>query len=205
MTDFINIFLPPDKVSMKVGLFFGSFNPIHIGHMAIANYMVEFTGLKQVWFVVSPQNPFKKKEDLLNDLDRLELVQRAVGDDSRFRATDVEFRMPKPSYTIDTLTSLSQKYPNHHFSLIMGSDNLVNFRQWKNYQEILDHYPILVYPRPGDSPMEPLQHKNVLVINAPQMEISSTFLRKAILEGHNMRCFFPDKVWEYIDKLNFYR
>lgn len=205
MTSFINIFLPPDKVSMKVGLFFGSFNPLHIGHMAIANYMVEFTGLKQVWFVVSPQNPFKKKEDLLNDLDRLELVQRAIGDDSRFRATDVEFRMPKPSYTIDTLTSLSQKYPDHHFSLIMGSDNLVNFRQWKNYQEILDQYPILVYPRPGESPVEPLQHKNIHIIDAPLMEISSTVLRKAISEGHNMRCFFPDKVWEYIDKMNFYR
>lgn len=205
MTGFINIFLPPDKVSMKVGLFFGSFNPLHIGHMAIANYMVEFAGVRQVWFVVSPQNPFKKKEDLLNDFDRLELVQRAIGDDSRFRATDVEFHMSKPSYTIDTLTNLSQKYPDHQFSLIMGSDNLVNFRQWKNYQDILDHYPILVYPRPGEPPVEPLQHKNIQIIDAPLMEISSTFLRKAIPEGHNMRCFFPDKVWEFIDKMNFYR
>lgn len=204
MTGFINIFLPPEKITLKVGLFFGSFNPIHIGHMAIANYMAEYAGLQQVWFVVSPQNPFKKKEDLLNDFDRLELVRLAIGDDPRFRVSDAEFRMPKPSYTIDTLTHLSGKYPTHHFSLIMGSDNLTKFTQWKNYQEILNHYPILVYPRPG-SPESPFTHETILTIEAPLMEISSTFLRNAIREGHNMRCFFPEKVWEYIDKMNFYR
>ena len=204
MTGFINIFLPPDKITLKVGLFFGSFNPIHIGHMAIANYMAEFAGLQQVWFVVSPQNPFKKKEDLLNDFDRLELVRLAISDDPRFRVSDAEFRMSKPSYTIDTLTHLSGKFPTHHFSLIMGSDNLTNFTQWKNYQEILDHYPILVYPRPG-SAESPFTHETIRTIDAPLMEISSTFLRKALRDGHNMRCFFPDKVWEYIDKMNFYR
>ncbi len=204
MTGFINIFLPPDKISLKVGLFFGSFNPVHIGHMAIANYMTEFAGLQQVWFVVSPQNPFKKKEELLNDYDRLELVQRATGDDPRFRVNDAEFRMPKPSYTIDTLTLLSEKFPNHHFSLIMGSDILTNFTHWKNYQAILDHYPILVYPRPGSSEGS-FSHDNIRIIEAPLIEISSTFLRKAIRDGHNMRFFFPEPVWQYIDKMNFYR
>ncbi len=205
MTDFINIFLPPSKISRQIGLFFGSFNPVHIGHMAIANYMVEFTPLKEVWFVVSPQNPFKKKEDLLNDLDRLEMVQQAIGDDTRFRAIDVEFRMPKPSFTIDTLKLLAEKYPDHHFSLIMGSDNLENFTQWKDYQSILDNYPILVYPRPGSDTSGKITHKNLQLIEAPLLEISSTFLRKSVGQGKNMRMYFPEKVWEFLDRMNFYK
>jgi len=204
MTDFINIFLPPDKISLKVGLFFGSFNPVHIGHMAIANYITEFAGLKQVWFVVSPQNPFKKREDLLNDIDRYEMVLKAIGDDPRFRVTDIESRMPKPSYTIDTLKQLTGKYPNHNFSLIVGSDILESFTRWKEYQSILDNFPVLVYPRPGAVPAS-FTHPCIRTLDAPLIEISSTFLRNAIREGRNMRCFFPEKVWEYLDKMNFYR
>jgi len=205
MTDFINIFLPPSKISRQVGLFFGSFNPVHIGHMAISNYMVEFTPLKEVWFVVSPQNPFKKQEDLLKDFDRFEMVQRAIGDDPRFRAVDAEFRMPKPSFTIDTLKLLTEKYPDHHFSLIIGSDNLEKFAQWKDYQTILNNYQVLVYPRPGCDNSGEITFSSMQRIDAPQLEISSTFLRKSISEGKNMRMFFPAPVWEYIDKMNFYR
>ena len=149
MTGLLNIILPPGKVSLRIGLFFGSFNPVHIGHLAIANYLVEFGNIDQLWFVVSPHNPHKKKENLLHDYDRLEMMQIAIRNEHRFRVCDVEFRLPKPSYTIDTLTHLSEKYPDHSFSIIMGSDNIVNFHRWKNYDQILKNYGILVYPRPG--------------------------------------------------------
>lgn len=205
MTDLLNILLPPQKISLKIGLYFGSFNPVHIGHMAIANFMVEYAGIDQLWFVVSPQNPLKRKENLLNDIDRLEMVHLAVDDDFRFRVSDIEFRLPKPSYTIDTLTHLSEKYPDHHFSIIMGSDNLESLHKWKNADAILENYGIIVYPRPGFNKESIVNFHNVTIADAPLMEISSTFIREAIKEGKNMRHFLPPKVWDYIDKMGFYR
>jgi len=157
MTDLLNILLPPGKISLKIGLYFGSFNPVHIGHMAIANFLVEYGDIDQLWFVVTPQNPLKKKENLLNDIDRLEMMHIAVGDDFRFRVSDIEFRLPKPSYTIDTLTYLAEKFPAHHFSIIMGSDNLVNFHRWKNYEVIAQNYGIIVYPHQRSTGNQPIQ------------------------------------------------
>lgn len=205
MTDLINILLPPGRIRLKVGLFFGSFNPPHIGHLAIANYMTEFTGIDQLWFVVSPKNPLKDQDILLNEYDRLEMVRLAVGEDPRFRVSDVEFRLPKPSYTIDTLNQLKGKFPDHTFSVIMGSDNLENFRHWKSWEAIAENYPVWVYPRPGFVSDAVLPHPNMQLIKAPLMEISSTFIRNAIREGKNLRFFVPHQVWSYIEKMNFYR
>ncbi len=190
---------------MKIGLYFGSFNPVHIGHMAIANFLVEYGDIDQLWFVVSPQNPLKKKENLLNDYDRLEIMHLAVSDEQRFRVSDIEFRLPKPSYTIDTLAYLSEKFPAHHFSIIMGSDNLLNFHRWKNFEAIIQNYGIIVYPRPGFDPSTKETVPGIRLVDAPLMEISSTFIREAIKEGRNMRHFLPPGVWEYIDKMGFYK
>ena len=189
---------------MKVGLYFGSFNPIHIGHMAIANYMVENTGMNQLWFVISPQNPFKERRALLADHHRLELVERAIGEDERFRATDIEFKMPTPSYTIDTLAWLSEKHPSIEFVIIMGSDGLPAFPKWKNASEIQKNYKRYVYPRPG-YPVETSTQINLEVVDAPLIEISSSFIRSAIGEGKDVRHFLPPGVWEYLDEMNFYR
>ena len=205
MTDLINILLPPTKIRLNVGLFFGSFNPPHIGHMAIANYMVEFAAINQLWFVVSPQNPLKEQGSLLKEYDRLELVRLAVEGDQRFRVSDVEFRLPKPSYTINTLNYLKEKFPDHTFTLILGSDNLENFNQWKDYQIILDNYKIIVYPRPGFSGENVPRHKNIIFIEAPLMDISSTFIRNSIKAGKDVRYFVTTPVWEYMDKMNYYR
>ena len=205
MTDLLNILLPPGKISLKIGLYFGSFNPVHIGHMAIANFLVEYGDIDQLWFVVTPQNPLKKKENLLNDIDRLEMMHIAVGDDFRFRVSDIEFRLPKPSYTIDTLTYLAEKFPAHHFSIIMGSDNLVNFHRWKNYEVIAQNYGIIVYPRPGFNISEAPETSQYKLVNAPVMEISSTFIRDAVKAGKDVRHFLPHGVWEYVDKMGFYR
>lgn len=192
-------------------MYFGSFNPIHIGHMAIANYLVEFSGLKQIWFIVSPHNPLKQKASLLNDYQRLEMVHRAIDDDTRFRASDIEFKMPKPSYTIDTLTYLSEKYPERKFRLIMGSDNLYFIHKWKNYRKLLDNYKILVYPRPdypADKEKLPVLSDyggHIDLINAPLIEISSSFIRKAVKEGRNIRYFLREKAYKYMDEMNFYK
>lgn len=190
---------------MRTGLFFGSFNPIHIGHMAIANYMVSYGPIDDLWFVVSPQNPLKKRKTLLNEYDRLHLVNLAIGDDLRFKASDIEFHMPKPSYTIDTLTYLSEKFPNREFSIIMGEDNLATIDKWKNPELLLEKYQLLVYPRPKISTDQSLlAHRHVQIIQAPLMEISSSFIRSAIKEGKNVRFFLPSGVYEYIDEMQFY-
>lgn len=195
---------------MKIGLYFGSFNPIHIGHLAIANYMVEFTDIDQVWFVISPQNPLKKRDTLLADYHRLELVERAIHDEPRFQASDIEFRLPKPSYTIDTLTYLSEKYPNHRFTLIMGEDNLYTLPRWKNYRELLRRYPVYAYPRERKTSLSPeiqklLENASITMVNAPRIEISSSFIRQSIRKKKEIRHFLPPDVWEYIDEMNFYR
>jgi nicotinate-nucleotide adenylyltransferase len=190
----------------EVVLFFGSFNPIHIGHLAIANYMVEFTGLDELWFVVTPKNPHKKKRNLLNDYDRLELVQQAICNDDRLQVSDIEFFLTKPSYTVNTLAWLKDRNPNKHFRILIGSDNLESFHKWKNYEAIMENYGVVVYPRPGFDRSKFQHHKNILIVeNAPQMDISSSFVRKAIRQGKDVRHFLPPKTWEYIEKMGFYR
>lgn len=181
---------------MKIGLYFGSFNPIHLGHLIIAQTLYQRGGLDQVWFVVSPQNPFKKQESLAHEHDRLRMVELAIDDNFQFRACDVEFRMPRPSYTIDTLTYLSDKCPQHQFSLFLGSDNLSHFHKWKNYQAILGNYPVLVYPRPGE--VKTLDHPGVRYLDAPLLDISATFIRQSIQEGLSVRYLLPERVEQYI-------
>jgi nicotinate-nucleotide adenylyltransferase len=206
MSNLIDDILSPKIIRMKIALYFGSYNPIHIGHLAIANYIVEFADIDQLWFVVSPQNPHKRKENLLADYHRLELVERAIESDERFRASNIEFNLPKPSYTVDTLAHLKERYPNYSFVILIGSDNLENFRKWKNYEIILENYGLIVYPRPGFDKSKMQTHKNIMVVeNAPLMEISSTFIRDAIKSGKNIRHFMPQKAWEYLDNMNFYR
>jgi len=191
-------------MNKRIGLFFGSFNPIHIGHMVIANWFVEYTDLDRVWFVVSPQSPFKEKKSMLADNHRLALVRQAIEDDSRFQVTDIEFRMPKPSYTIDTLTWLQEKYPDHNFTLLAGSDQLPTFDKWKNPQQILEFHRMYVYARPGYKGSKYDDHERVEVFHTPLMEISSTFIRRSIKEGRDMRYMLPEKVWQYIREMHFY-
>jgi nicotinate-nucleotide adenylyltransferase len=188
---------------MKTGLFFGSFNPIHIGHMAIANYMLEFTDLDQLWFVISPQNPLKKKASLLEDHKRRTMLEIAVEDDDRFRICDIEFKLPKPSYTVDTLAYLKELHPQHEFVLIMGSDGLATFGKWKNFKIIEDYHARYIYPRPGFD-FDPTAHRNARLVDAPLMDISSTFIRKALKSRHDIRHFLPGKVYEYIRLMHYY-
>lgn len=190
---------------MKVGLFFGSFNPIHIGHLAIANYMAEFTDLDKLWFVVSPHNPLKKKSTLLANHHRLQMVNIAIEDDIRFKASNIEFNLPQPSYTIDTLIYLKEKHPELTFVIIMGSDGLENFNKWKNYKEIIKNYQRYVYPRPATDQVLLQNIENGTAINAPLMDISSTFIRKSIAQRKDIRHFLPYKVWQYIDEMGFYK
>ncbi|MEH6304928.1 nicotinate (nicotinamide) nucleotide adenylyltransferase [Olivibacter sp. CPCC 100613] len=188
----------------KIGLFFGSFNPIHVGHLIIANYMANYTDLTEVWFVVSPHNPLKKKDGLLNMYDRLEMVNLAIDKADCIRASDIEFRLPQPSYTIDTLIHLRERYPTKDFVLIMGSDNLATLKKWKNYEIILRDFFIYVYPRPGYDVTEWTNHPRVTFTETPLMEISSTFIRKAIKDHKNVQYFLPDKVLDFIDKKGVY-
>ena len=190
---------------MKIGLYFGSFNPVHIGHLVIANHLQQYSDLDQVWFVVSPQNPFKEKSTLANDYDRLHLVNLAIEAYPNLRASNIEFGLPQPSYTIDTLTVLKEKYPEHDFCLIMGMDNLKSFHKWKNYEKILEQYSVLVYPRAGSDREHWADHPKFQFIEAPIMEISSTFIRNAIKEKKNVHPMLPDKVWEYLDGSSMYR
>jgi nicotinate-nucleotide adenylyltransferase len=190
---------------MHIGLFFGSFNPIHIGHTALANYMLSFTDMDEVWIVVSPHNPLKNKHQLLNQHQRLHLVNLAIDDFNKLKSCDIEFNLSQPSYTIHTLTHLKEKYPQHQFSLIMGQDNLQTFDKWKNYEEILRRFQIYVYPRPLSISSSFDAHPNVHLTQAPLIEISSTFIRKAIKEKRDIRFFVAPKVWEQIDAMHFYR
>lgn len=189
----------------KTGLFFGSFNPVHIGHLAIANYMVEFHGLHQCWFVVSPQNPLKQKNTLLSHVHRYRMVQEAIDDYPKFRVSDVEFHLPVPSYTVHTLAHLEEKFPEHEFILIMGSDNLPTLHKWKNYERILEKYTLLIYPRPGNS-LNPFDgNPNVVITSAPWMDVSSSFIREAIKQKKDVRFFLHPAVWRYIEEMHFYK
>ena len=190
---------------MKKGLFFGSFNPIHIGHMIIANYMATQTDLDEIWLVVTPQNPLKKKASLARDYDRLHLAHLAIGDNPNIRASNIEFDLPKPSYTIDTLTYLKEKYPKDKFALIMGGDNLATLHKWKNYEVILRDYEIYVYKRPGYDLGELQNHPNVKRFDAPEMHISASYIRKCIKAGHSIQYLVSDEVYEYLNKTNLYR
>ena len=187
------------------GLYFGSFNPIHNGHLMLANYLVENSGLDALWFVISPQNPFKTKESLLPDYQRLELVNRAIEGYKKFSACDIEFSMPKPSYTIDTLTYLGEKYPKREFALIMGTDNLDRLDRWKNYEQIINNHQIIVFPRNGSDGGALRSHPNIKIVDTPIIEVSSTFIRESIRAGKDVRFFMPEKVFEYIDEMNFWR
>lgn len=189
---------------MKIGLFFGSFNPIHVGHLVIANYIKEYSDLDRIWFVVSPQNPFKKKTSLLEDYHRLELVNRAIEGHDDFEASSIEFKLPQPSYTIDTLTYLQEKHPSHTFQIIMGSDNLKNFHKWKNFEVLLRNYEIIVYPRPSYNVADFKYDGKLNVVEAPQMEISSSLIRKMFAEGKNPYFLVAPKVYQYIEEMHFY-
>ncbi len=190
---------------MKIGLFFGSFNPIHMGHMIIANIVLESTEMEQIWFVVSPQNPFKKNKSLLSELNRIDLVREAIYDDYNFRASDVEFNMPRPSYTVDTLTYLSEEHPDHQFKLIIGGDNLASFSKWKNHDVILENYGLIVYPRPNALPSDLLENKNVELVEAPEIDISATLIRKMIRDDRSIKYLVPEGVRELIDGRGYFR
>ena len=192
----------------KTGLYFGTFNPIHIGHMVIANHMVEFSDLDEVWFVVTPQSPFKTKKKLLDNHHRYQMVFEATKDFRKLKPSNIEFDLPQPNYTITTLVHLDEKYGNdHQFSLIMGEDNLKSFHKWKNYEIILENHDIFVYPRisQGKENHKFENHPKIHKVNAPIMEISSTFIRKHHKDGRNIRPMLPDSVWAYLDEMNFYR
>ena len=191
---------------MKIGLFFGTFNPIHIGHLVIANHIVEYSDLDQVWFVVTPQSPFKAKASILDNRQRYEMVYRATKDYQNLRPCDIEFHLPQPNYTIDTLTYIQEKYPEHEFNLIMGEDNLKNFHKWKNFELILNNHNIYVYPRHSEEPVKSRfdQHHRIKKVDAPIMELSSTFIRNSIKDGKNIKAMLPEPVWHYLDEMNFY-
>ena len=191
-------------VMKKVGIYSGSFNPIHHGHVMLANYLVEFSDLDELWFVVSPQNPLKKKEDLLDDDERLKMVQLAVGTDPRFHVSDIEMHLPTPSYTINTLTALSKQHPDCQFIFICGMDSLQNLKNWREYQKILDNYELLVFPREGYDGGELINYPSVNVLKTPILEISSTFIRQCIKEGRDVRHFMPEHAFSYMKERHFY-
>ncbi|MEC4113646.1 nicotinate (nicotinamide) nucleotide adenylyltransferase [Myroides pelagicus] len=194
---------------MKVGLYFGTFNPIHIGHLVIANHMVQFTDLDEVWMVVTPHSPLKKKKGLLEDFHRIHMVNLATADYDYIKPSDIEFNLPQPNYTVNTMAHLHERFPKHEFALLMGQDNLDSLPKWKNYEVLLDRYQIYVYPRifTGKQEENPLKdHANVhLVDKAPIMEISATFIRNSIKEGKNIMPLLDKEVWKYIDHNLFFK
>ena len=197
----------------KIGLYFGTFNPIHVGHLIISNYMVGYTNLDEIWFVVSPLNPLKKKESLLEDYHRLNLVRIAIEQNPKLKACDEEFNLPIPSYTINTLTYLKEKYLDYEFNLIMGEDNLRSFKKWKNHEQILKSHYLYVYPRvltaqeeiDNDSERNTFNHPKIIKCDAPIMKISSSFIRKAISENKDVRYLLTPEVFKYVDEMNFYK
>ncbi len=190
---------------MKVGLYFGSFNPIHVGHLIIAQTLLEQSPLQEIWFVVSPQNPFKKNNSLLHEFDRYEMVRLATFDNFQFRVCDIEFSMPRPSYTIDTLTYLQDRNPEHEFTLVIGEDNLDQFANWKNHQQILEFFSLYVYPRHGGCSSPFLSHPKVTKFDAPLLDISATYIRKLIKENHSVKYLLPDVVADYVRDKKFWR
>ncbi|MFN3755789.1 MAG: nicotinate (nicotinamide) nucleotide adenylyltransferase [Flavobacterium sp.] len=192
---------------MNIGLYFGTFNPIHVGHLIIANHMAEFSDLDQVWMVVTPHNPHKQKSTLLDDYHRLEMVHIATNDYPKIRPSDIEFKLPQPNYTVNTLAHLNEKYPEHNFSLIMGEDNLNSLHKWKNHEVILQYHHIYVYPRLNSGEMDHqfINHPKIHRIGAPVIELSSTFIRDSVKQQKNIAPMLPEKVWEYIDHNLFYR
>lgn len=192
------------KTKGKTGLYFGSFNPVHNGHLAIASHIADHSDLEQIWFVISPHNPLKEKNSLLADHHRLAMLKAAIEDDSRFSVCDAELRLPQPSYTIHTLIWLEEKYPNRIFLPIVGSDNLESFKKWKNWELLLQRYNFLVYPRPGFNGGELANHPSFQWIDAPLMQISSSYIRKAIREKKDVRYLLPEKVYQYIREMHFY-
>ena len=197
----------PNLKKMKIGLYFGTFNPIHIGHLIIANHVAEYAGVDQVWMVVTPHNPLKKKETLLDDYQRLHLVFLATEDYPKIKPSDFEFKLPQPNYTVNTLAHLQDKFPQHEFCLIMGEDNLNSLHKWKNYEYILENHEIYVYPRLNSGEIDEhfVNHSKIHRVGAPVIELSSTFIRESIKSKKNIRPLLPEKVWEYVDHNNFYR
>ncbi len=194
----------------KIGLYFGTFNPIHVGHLIIANHMVEFSDLDEVWFVVTPHNPLKNKKTLLEDHHRLAMVRIAVEEYPKLKASNVEFDLPRPNYTVNTLAYLEEKYPSQNFCLIMGEDNLKSLHKWKNYEVILERYTLYVYPRisEGNTPPPPSRGENfpqIKIVDAPIIELSSTFIRNGIKAGKNIQPMLSAEVWKYLDEMNFYK
>jgi nicotinate-nucleotide adenylyltransferase len=192
---------------MKIGLYFGTFNPIHIGHLTIANHMAEYSDLDAIWMVVTPHNPFKKKTTLLDNNHRYEMVMIATEEYPKIKPSTIEFNLPQPNYTVNTLVHLQEKYPTHEFCLIMGEDNLKGLHKWKNSEVILANHDIYVYPRISEGIVNHQfkNHPKIHKVNAPIMEISSTFIRKAIKEKKNIKPLLPQHVWEYLDEMNFYK
>jgi nicotinate-nucleotide adenylyltransferase len=202
---------------MKIGLYFGTFNPIHVGHLIIANHMAEHSDLEQIWMVVTPHNPHKQKSSLLDDYQRLHLVRLATEDFPKIQPSDIEFKLPQPNYTVNTLVHLKEKYPQHEFSLIMGEDNLNSFHKWKNYEYILEHHAIFVYPRishentasntdaVATKDAETSSALRIHRVGAPVIELSSTFIRESIKNKKNVAPMLPQKVWEYMDHNNLYK
>ncbi len=191
---------------LNIGLFFGSFNPIHHGHLIIAQAMLALADLDEVWFIVSPQNPFKQRKSLAHEFDRYDMVKLAISGNDQMRVSDVEFHMPRPSFTVDTLTYLREKHPDHNFSLIIGGDNLRSFKKWKNADIILKEFSLLVYPRPKQAEITPLlNHESVKLVEAPMLDISATYIRKCVRQQKNIRYLVPDSVMDFISDKKLYQ
>ena len=191
---------------MKVGLYFGTFNPIHVGHLIIANHFAEHSDLEEVWCVVTPQNPFKTKQSVLDNHQRLEMVYLATKEYPKIKPSDIEFQLPQPNYTVHSLAYLEEKYPKYEFALIMGEDNLASLPKWKNAEVLLDRYPIYVYPRKIEQSYAAVDSKGTIIkVDAPIIEISSSFIRKSIKSAKNIRPLLPESVWVYLDEMNFYK
>lgn len=189
---------------MTIGLYFGSFNPIHTGHLIIANHVLNETDMEKIWFVVSPQNPFKTSNSLLNEFHRLHLVRLALEEDQRMKAVDIEFHLPRPSYTVNTLTYLKEKYPEHNFSIIMGSDGFQNIKKWKNHETITSNHTIIIYKRDGYDIVNNT-NADIKILDAPLLQISATHIRELVKEKKSIRYLVPEKVWEDIEANRYYR